>query len=1196
MKKISVFLLSAVIGSCALPADAAPRPHKDQQHPLSRMRTAKGPAAAWSQAGPIAADGARKISPSFSTPGADTFQYLEGPDGTTWYATCKYETEPHELEGGMVTEHLLKGYSFTIYDNNFNEVGTVTDAIKFEDDETRCAQAQLDVVVTQKFFNFDSKYEVMVALAMNTPDYTVNTRTVVYSIGGERSGEYDIPVSVIPGMPVDAINLASNPWVEEFFITFLTEKTPDPNVEYHEYIDFLSQYYQVLTTYTKAGSSGGATVIKEKEIPMLCLPGDQMSTPTMLSKNVDGRLTLTYARYEKSLFIDPSGMGGNEDLTPDNRLLIEVEQLNDNYPKSFDTVYTTSIETSRRNDNPDVLYTFYGIGTLNYDDDVDFEHYSADGTPCFVVTVDEYLISDDDNYNSSYYVYDSKGNRIKTLAEDTFNFASLSDVPGYEPQTMFIHTGDEMIFEFVDLYSANSVCNVDQMYRGYPLTLTIDRVSTGRGYAYAIASGYGDYDEEGNLSAPLLWIDMEGELIRVDKIPAGQGVELAQIYVSQDALSPFVFNTDKDIEYMMLVKRRVNPEDVALREEFLIATVKDGAINTFLPDEEKGEISTVYLFGTDNKKLVIAYSLDNAVTADSYDLPFSKFEGGKGTAEDPYLIATAGDLCQIHNYPSAHYRLTADIDCAGTKVPMTDYFTGSIDGKNHTISNLHIKSSRKTGLIANAQYASFKDFDFFDCSMELSGGNDAALLCVNPIECTFDNINVRRLRVYGDKFDGLFGSIVGKAFTRSKITGCMVADAEINLPKGNTVGGIAGELRTSSDIKSSAFIGNIVADNTLGGIVGTTTTGDEVISDCHVDASLKAKNTVGGIAGFLNRSTVTRCYVEGSIEVSEPNRWTKALAAGGIVGEMEGDWQHKSDTPVSKNLIGLTELKYPVLTIQESYPHQLATVHRVVGRTSYNAEPEVDHYDASGNPVYKDKVIYEYGVKDNLVLDNIACIDPDFLEKTVEGTSINKNEIDVDLLSEKLGFAYGTDNKAPWSLHAWNAWDPMLYFENIVYLPGNSITVTEGDVFQIEIAIVSREQFTEDEVMDGFICEFNDKVLEMTGNKHFADNLLQIEFKAIAEGRTRVNLSILNGNSSCSVIVKNPASGVDIVTEESGIAISVADATVSAPGCYLQIIDLQGRCVASGSSAISTASLPKGVYIAVAKDSDGNIASSKFRK
>ncbi|MDE6342211.1 MAG: hypothetical protein K2K93_07830, partial [Muribaculaceae bacterium] len=1090
------------------------------------MRKAKGPDASWSLATPVSAPGSKKITPNFTTPKADTFQYLEGPDGSTWYATCKYDTETRELEGGYATEQILKGYTFTIYDSDFKEVGTVSDVITLEGNENRCAQVSLDVAVTKKFFNYDNNYEVMVTWAMNTPDYTVNTRTKVYSIGKAHDGEYDTPIAVIPGMPVDVINLSTNSWSEDFFITFLTEKNPDPNAEYPEYIDYLAQFYQVLTTYTKAGSNGEASPINVHETQMLCLPGDQMSTPSMLSKNIDGKLTLIYTQYEKSLFIDPSGMGGNEDLTPDNRLIIDVEQLNDNYPRTFDKICSTSIETSRRSDDPNVLYTFYGIGTLGYDADADFTHYSEDGSPCFVVTIDEYLINDDDNYNSSYYVYNSKGERIKTISEDTFNFANLSDVPGFEPQTMFIHTGDEMIFEFVDLYSAKRITEVDQMYRGYPLTLSIDRVSTGHGYAYAVASGFGDYDEDGNLFAPLLWLDMDGELIRVDNIPAGQGVELAQIYVTQTALSPFVFNTDSDIEYMMLVKRRVNPEDIALREEFLIATVKEGPIHTFLPDDDKGDIFRVFLMGTDDKKLVIAYSLDDALTAESYTLPFTKFQGGKGTSEDPYLIATAGDFCQIHNYPSAHYRLTADIDCSGTKIPMTAYFTGSINGMHHSVSNVYIESSKRAALFGDAQNASFKDIDFYDCTVELNGSGDAALLCVNPIETTFDNINVRRLKVFGDTFDGCFGGIVGKAFTRSNITGCQVADADINLPKGNTVGGIAGELRTSSAIKSSAFIGNIVANNTLGGIVGTTTTGDEVVSDCHVDASLKARNTVGGIAGFLNRSTVTRCYVEGSIEVTEPSRWTNALAAGGIAGELEGDWEHKSNTPVTKNLIGLTEIKYPKLTIKESYPHQLATVHRVVGRTSYNAEPEVDHYDENDNPVYKDKVVYEYGVQDNLVTDNLACIDPDFLEKTVEGTSINKNDIDVDMLKEKLGFAYGTNYDAPWSLNAWNAWDPMLYFENMVYLTSSNVTVAEGDVFMMEIAIVSRERYSAEEIMDGFLCEFNDKVIEMTGNMQYADNLMQIEFRAIAEGRTKVNVSILSGNATCRVIVKNPSSGV----------------------------------------------------------------------
>lgn len=1162
------------------------------------MKAAKNPQSEWASILPATQRQSKAtVSPDYSSGKTDSYQYIQGPDGSTWHAVCHYDYDLVDLPGGLVQDKVLKGYKFTVYDSEFQEVGTIIDDIKLEGDETRCAQAQLDIAVTRKFFNYDNDYEVMVALSMNTPDYTVNTRTNVYALKKKSSEEHDTPLAVFPGYPVDAINVASDSWSENFFITFLTESIPDPDGDYPQYIDYLSQFKQVLTTYARMGANAEPTAINVREIPSVCMPGDQMSTPPMLTKNIDGKFTMIFSRYEKTLFVDPSGMSQNEDMTPDNTLQIEVVQLQDGYPKTMETISTTSIPTLRRSDDPNVLYTFYGIGNLNYDGDVDFQHYSADGTPGYVVSVEEYLLDDDDTYNTSFYVYNAKGERIKTLAEDTFASVSLSDLPGYEPQAMFIHTGDEMVFEFVDLYSGEKVCEVDQMYRGNPLTTSIDRVAIGNDYAYAVAAGWGNYDEDGNLLAPVVWLKSDGDLLRIDEIPAGEGVELARIYISKNALSPYVFNTDNEIEYLMLVKRRVNPDDLALREELLIATVKDGALQTFLPDEEKGVISTVYLMGQDSKSLVITYiDEDYNCLAESYKLPFTKFAGGNGTASNPYLIATAGDLCQIHANPNASYRLTSDIDCTGITLPAIDAFTGTFDGAQHSISGLLIDKSGKCGLFASAQNATFKDFDLYRTTMQLSGDSEAGAVCSNPIGCSFENINVIGLEARGENYSGVFGGIAGKAWSGTKISGCRVASAEIDIPKAESVGGIAGEIRTGTAIEACAFMGNITADNRLGGIVGSSSTGDEKILSCHSDAMLKGKNTVGGIAGYLKRSSVGQCYAEGTIEVSEPDRWTNALSAGGIVGELEGDWEKTGNSPILKNLVGISEIIYPKLNIQEAYPHQLATVHRIAGRTSYNAEPEIKSYDQAGNPIYKDEVIYEYGVRDNLVIADLECIDPDFSEKTIEGTSIEKSTIEPETLQEKLGFAYGNSVDAPWNLQAWNAWDPELFMENPVYMPVAAMTVAPGEVFPIEIAIASRKQYDAEEIAGTMLCDFSEEVLEMTGNMIFAENTLIIEFKALREGRGKVNVAILSGNATCTVNVKSPETGsVGETAMPSAIAVKLSGEAVTASGCYLRLVDLQGKTIKSGRDSLSLTSLAKGVYIAIATSADGETATLKFR-
>lgn len=1193
-KLLSKAIAAAVLIACAgSTAEAAPIFLKAKEaNPLGRMRKAEKKSR-WSES---LSDGNKmKIAPFFTTPKSDEFQYLNGPDGSQWFATCNYVTEDIELEGGYATEHLIKEFTYTIYDNKFNEIGTVRDKVELAEGETRCAAVMLDVTVSQRFFWSDDKYEVMVSLAMNTPEYITNTRTNIYAIEKLGENEYSTPINVIPGYPVDAINCATDKWTEDFYITFLTDKTPDMDQDFPEYIDFLAQYKQVLTTYGKGGYLSSPKLIYEKEIPMLNLPGDQMSSPMMLCKKINGKLGLIYIQYEKSFFVDPSGMGGNEDITPDNNLIVDVYQMNDNYPAEMELINSVKIKAIQNTDNPNVYCTYYGVGTLSWNDDVDYEgNYTADGSPAIIVTTDDYLFNDDDHYNSSYYVYDTEGNKIKTIAENTFDFVMMSDLQGYEPQAMFVYTGDEMAFKFVDLYSCNQVTEIDQMYRGYGLSTSLDRVATSDGYVYASALSTGLPIDDENVGAPVIWIDREGELIRLDIIPTGKNIEMAQIYMTSCALSPYIFNTDNDLEYMLLVKRRMENSNV-LQEELLIASIENGIIYSFTPDEEKGDLRMVYLIEESDPQLIIAYLNGNKFTTDAYDLPFTKFTKGSGIAEDPFLIATPGDLQQIKSAPSACYKIISDIDCGGVSFNQIPEFSGTLDGDGHVISNLNLYSSYKCGLFRDCEGATVKNINFYDCSINLSGDFEGALIAATASKSTFENIHIRRFSANGNKFYGIFGSIVGKMWTYSNIIGCEVTGADINLPGCLEAGGIVGEIRTSSNVTACAFSGNITIDNTLGGIVGSTTNGDEVISFCHVDANLKAQHTVGGIVGFLDRSKVKSNYVEGTIEAKSWSKWTNAISAGAIAGELEGDWQGNNDVPIVNNLIGVTSIAYPELTVEEKFPHQLATVHRIVGRTSYNAEPEAE-YDEDGNFLnYKDIVIYEEGVLNNLVVSDLAVIDADFAEKTLEGTTIDRNDVDIEMLKKDLGFEFGTSSEAPWNSLSWYAYDPSLYYESIVYIPTTEITVEKGDVFNVKIAILSKVELTSEEILDSFLCEYDEQMLEMTGNMNYDGKTMSIEFKALKEGKTDFSASVLDGKASCKVNVVNENNAVESIVSNT-LNLAYVDGFVTAEDCNISIFDINGNLILTGNDILDVKALRDGIYVVTASDKNGNKATLKFMK
>ena len=88
----------------------------------------------------------------------------------------------------------------------------------------------------------------------------------------------------------------------------------------------------------------------------------------------------------------------------------------------------------------------------------------------------------------------------------------------------------------------------------------------------------------------------------------------------------------------------------------------------------------------------------------------AKFNGGNGTASDPYLIASAAQFTRISDGLDKHYRLICDIDFNGATINpigqkvnsndaiVYDEFVGSLDGNGYTIKNLNIVGHTHTGL------------------------------------------------------------------------------------------------------------------------------------------------------------------------------------------------------------------------------------------------------------------------------------------------------------------------------------------------------------------------------------------------------------------------------------------------------------------------------------------------------------------
>lgn len=222
----------------------------------------------------------------------------------------------------------------------------------------------------------------------------------------------------------------------------------------------------------------------------------------------------------------------------------------------------------------------------------------------------------------------------------------------------------------------------------------------------------------------------------------------------------------------------------------------------------------------------------------------SKFEAGNGTETDPYIIATAAQLDEVRNFPSACFELSKDIDLSSYLnsnssgwTPIKD-FAGKFDGKKHTIKGLWISLSsiNNVGLFANIQGSSYNK--------------------MASVSNLFVNISKKGI-TGGSRVGGICGSL-----SDGNIENCMVTG---DISGGSNVGGVVGYVRNNyvtSNISQCASSGNIIAtDDEVGGILGYWDSCS--IENCYSIANVKAEGSYSYAYGIGYGAE--KCYFAGTI-------------------------------------------------------------------------------------------------------------------------------------------------------------------------------------------------------------------------------------------------------------------------------------------------------------------------------------------
>lgn len=253
------------------------------------------------------------------------------------------------------------------------------------------------------------------------------------------------------------------------------------------------------------------------------------------------------------------------------------------------------------------------------------------------------------------------------------------------------------------------------------------------------------------------------------------------------------------------------------------------------------------------------------------------FQGGTGTADDPYLVVDANQLARFrdavnggNDFAGKTVRLAADVNLAGGEwTPIgaaarkgsgvaagSTPFRGTFDGAGHTVSGLSITTS------PDADYA-----------VGLFGAVDGGTVADLRLEGVSVNVPGSELAA------GAVGLLTGGGAVRAvSVAGSVSAHAG--------VGGVVGRMTLTGTIDNCVNSAAVTAVNgvgNVGGIVGaayyTTDTAEMVIENCTNTGIIKGTQAVGGIAGLCS-AFVSDCANEGAVEGLH-------YSVGGIAGEQK---------------------------------------------------------------------------------------------------------------------------------------------------------------------------------------------------------------------------------------------------------------------------------------------------------------------
>lgn len=601
-------------------------------------------------------------APSSAFGPANLIGDIDAPNGERWYYTAefKYDTIPPH-DNVVFYDYILREYTFNIYDKDMQPLGVIKSPMEYRDEEVRVVMCDLTPVATRNFFNTDDNVEVIVGLAVNAAVGHNNYRSLVYSLGKEKNDAgYDVPVCEMNDLVGDVVEGPATNGSDNFYITFMSDVMPEfedfSDVSYWEY---LCAHKAQIDIYGKAtATSDGPRKLLTFDIPLLQLPGDQENVPAVISLVNDGQVYYSISYYTKPFYNDYNDpIYGDLTQREGNTLKIDMYKASENaVVLNSSTSIDVEIEPMMVDGQATSLYTYYCIGDMRYRDDFLFGRPGTEpGKPDFIITRSNYLVSIDGTLQS-YFLYSNAGKRQATLFEFAQSSMMMGDIPGFEPQQMFLsQDAYGYVFNFVDIYSAKNVCQIDYNYYyddySDPETLSANlaRTPAGDSYQYVFEMRYPEVDENENDIMRFIYIGADGTFDHFDGVNMGTNVEYAQSYLSTEALAPHAYSLSDTPAYMMLLKRGTGSGNV---EELIIGETvteenPDGKTLLYITPDSHGILNSIVPIFGNQSSLLIYRSDGSRYTLSVYALPLGGDDAGidaVGADSDDTLTIEGSDV------------------------------------------------------------------------------------------------------------------------------------------------------------------------------------------------------------------------------------------------------------------------------------------------------------------------------------------------------------------------------------------------------------------------------------------------------------------------------------------------------------------------------------------------------------------------